>query len=162
MKHAIDFFADKSLMFDFGGGTKQGLANFYMGFGGQAMTYSFLQVNKLSWLIKFLKKSYDITINKKNIMYTKNEKKKGSYHYCVPLLNASIPKLKEIHKHFRDENKEEFIYTDEDGKIKYVVDTTIYSTHWFRCPNQSKAGEKKTKHIIIKGEMKDFIFDYKE
>ena len=52
MKHAIDYFADKSLLFDFGGGSKQGLANFYMGFGGQATTYSFLQANKLSWLIK--------------------------------------------------------------------------------------------------------------
>ncbi len=55
MKHAIEFFADKSSIFDFGGGSKQGLANFYMGFGGQAMTYSFLQVNKLPRLIKILK-----------------------------------------------------------------------------------------------------------
>lgn len=55
MKHAIEFFADKSDIFDFGGGSKQGLANFYMGFGGQVMTYSFLQVNKLPWLIKFFK-----------------------------------------------------------------------------------------------------------
>ena len=55
MKHAIEFFADKSTIFDFGGGSKQGLANFYMGFGGQAMTYSFLQVNKLPRLIKILK-----------------------------------------------------------------------------------------------------------
>ncbi len=55
MKHAIEFFADKSVIFDFGGGSKQGLANFYMGFGGLAMTYSFLQVNKLPRLIKILK-----------------------------------------------------------------------------------------------------------
>jgi hypothetical protein len=55
MKHAIEFFSDKSTMFDFGGGAKQGLANFYMGFGGQTMTYSFLQVNKLPRLIKILK-----------------------------------------------------------------------------------------------------------
>jgi hypothetical protein len=55
MKHAIEFFADKATFFDFGGGSKQGLANFYMGFGGQAMTYSFLQVNKLPRLIKILK-----------------------------------------------------------------------------------------------------------
>ncbi len=55
MNHAIEFFADKSVIFDFGGGSKQGLANFYMGFGGQAMTYSFLQVNKLPRLIKILK-----------------------------------------------------------------------------------------------------------
>jgi hypothetical protein len=55
MKHAIEFFADKSTIFDFGGGSKQGLANFYMGFGSHVITYSFLQVNKLPRLIKILK-----------------------------------------------------------------------------------------------------------
>lgn len=55
MKHAIEFFADKASFFDFGGGSKQGLANFYMGFGGQVSTYSFLQVNRLPRLIKFIK-----------------------------------------------------------------------------------------------------------
>ena len=55
MKYAIEFFADKASFFDFGGGSKQGLANFYMGFGGQVSTYSFLQVNRLPRLIKFIK-----------------------------------------------------------------------------------------------------------
>jgi hypothetical protein len=55
MKYAIEFFADKSIFFDFGGGSKQGLANFYIGFGGQVSTYSFLQVNRLPRLIKFIK-----------------------------------------------------------------------------------------------------------
>jgi len=56
MKHAIEFFADKSAVFDFGGGSySQGLANFYKGFGGQETTYSFLQVNRLPRLIKILK-----------------------------------------------------------------------------------------------------------
>jgi hypothetical protein len=55
MKHAIEFFADKATFFDFGGGSKPGLANFYMGFGGQVSTYSFLQVNRLPRLIKFIK-----------------------------------------------------------------------------------------------------------
>lgn len=55
MKHVIEFFADKATFFDFGGGSKQGLANFYMGFGGQVSTYSFLQVNRLPRLIKFIK-----------------------------------------------------------------------------------------------------------
>lgn len=55
MKHAIEFFSDRATFFDFGGGSKQGLANFYMGFGGQASTYSFLQVNRLPRLIKFIK-----------------------------------------------------------------------------------------------------------
>lgn len=55
MKYAIEFFASKAGFFDFGGGSKQGLANFYMGFGGQAMTYGFLQVNNLPRLIKIMK-----------------------------------------------------------------------------------------------------------
>ncbi len=55
MKHAIEFFANRATFFDFGGGSKQGLANFYMGFGGQVSTYSFLRVNKLPRLIKFIK-----------------------------------------------------------------------------------------------------------
>ncbi len=55
MKYAIEFFVEKADFFDFGGGSKQGLANFYMGFGGQAMTYGFLQVNNLPRLIKILK-----------------------------------------------------------------------------------------------------------
>lgn len=55
MKYAIEFFSDKAEIFDFGGGSKQGLANFYMGLGGQAKTYGFLQVNRLPWLIKIFK-----------------------------------------------------------------------------------------------------------
>ncbi len=55
MQYAIEFFANKCTFFDFGGGSKQGLANFYMGFGGQVSTYSFLQVNRLPQLIKFIK-----------------------------------------------------------------------------------------------------------
>jgi hypothetical protein len=56
MAHAIEFFRDKALLFDFGGGSgSEGLANFYKGFGGDRMEYSFLQVNKLPWLIKILK-----------------------------------------------------------------------------------------------------------
>ncbi|MCD6019416.1 MAG: hypothetical protein K0S53_2537 [Bacteroidetes bacterium] len=54
--HAIDFFKDKALLFDFGGGSNsEGLANFYRGFGGETMEYGFLRVNRLPWLIKFLK-----------------------------------------------------------------------------------------------------------
>ena len=56
MQHAIDFFRDKALLFDFGGGSNsKGLADFYKGFGGEIMEYSFLRVNKLPWLIKLLK-----------------------------------------------------------------------------------------------------------
>lgn len=56
MQHAIDFFRDKAVLFDFGGGSNsKGLADFYKGFGGEIMEYSFLRVNRLPWLIKLLK-----------------------------------------------------------------------------------------------------------
>lgn len=56
MAYAIEFFADKALFFDFGGGSNSvGLANFYQGFGGKIMEYKFLKVNHLPRLIKFIK-----------------------------------------------------------------------------------------------------------
>lgn len=53
---AIKFFEDKCDVFDFGGGSKESLANFYKGFGALALAYSTLKINKLPWLIKLLKK----------------------------------------------------------------------------------------------------------
>lgn len=56
MQYAIHFFENKSVFFDFGGGSLSiGLANFYKGCGGQIMYYSFLKVNKLSWIVKLVK-----------------------------------------------------------------------------------------------------------
>jgi len=52
----IKFFEDKCDVFDFGGGSKESLANFYKGFGALPLSYSFLKINKLPWLIKLLKK----------------------------------------------------------------------------------------------------------
>ena len=51
-----------------------------------------------------------------------------------------------------------FKYMD-NNTTKKVIDTTIYSEHWFRCPNQRKGTSinDNTKHIIIKGTMEDFI-----
>ena len=42
-----------------------------------------------------------------------------------------------------------------------AVDTTIYSEHWFRCPNQFKgSGDMNDVHEIIVGDMSDFIVEY--
>jgi hypothetical protein len=53
---AIQFFEHKCDVFDFGGGSKDSLANFYKGFGALPLPYRFLKINKLPWLIKLLKK----------------------------------------------------------------------------------------------------------
>ncbi len=53
---AIQFFSDKTQLFDFGGGTKESLANFYKGFGAVALPYRSLKYNRLPWLVNILKK----------------------------------------------------------------------------------------------------------
>ncbi len=53
---AIQFFSDKTQLFDFGGGTKESLANFYKGFGAVALPYQSLKYNRLPWLVNILKK----------------------------------------------------------------------------------------------------------
>ncbi len=53
---AIEFFKDKAQWFDFGGGTKESLANFYKGFGGEALNYQVLKINNLPLVIKLLRK----------------------------------------------------------------------------------------------------------
>lgn len=56
MAHAIDHYQSRALLFDFGGGNTQGMANFYKGLGGTALTYHILKVNNLMWPLNKLKK----------------------------------------------------------------------------------------------------------
>ena len=104
-------------------------------------------------LIEFLKKYYSITvdIDEDDISYTKNNGKDGSYHISIPKLNASTEKLKEIHENFKE--------TCYDKKSKFI-DTSIYSEHWFRYPNQSKEGDDTQIHRIVEGEIIDFVAEY--
>jgi phage/plasmid-associated DNA primase len=116
--------------------------------------------NFIKLLIDFLKTTYNLELCEDEVYYTKNTLKLGSYHYSIPKWNLSCENLKELHKKFLNENKEEFLITNEK-KITSCIDTTIYSEHWYRAPNQSKGSIEDTgKHIIKKGIMKNFIIDY--
>ena len=108
-------------------------------------------------LQNFLKERYDIEFEEEEFKYTQNNKNNNSYHYSIPKWNLSTEKLKEIMQNLYEENKKEFT---QDGKR--IIDTTIYSEHWFRCPNQRKGTNIKenSKHEIIYGKMEDFIIDY--
>lgn len=108
----------------------------------------------------FFYEYYQININKEDISYTINKSKQGSHHYSIPNLNCSCEKLKEIHTNFYKVFEKDFKYIDEDGTIIKCIDTTIYSEHWFRLPNQSKESNKNTIHEIVKGKMEDFIVEY--
>lgn len=128
-------------------------------FFGDCDNYRGTFSNFAKMLRKFLEIRYELIVNNNDISYTENKNKKGSYHYVIPNYFASCKKLKEIHSNFLKEYKDEFIYRGEN-KTEKVVDTTIYSNHWFRYPNQSKEGKSNTKHVVIQGKMEDFILEY--
>jgi hypothetical protein len=109
-------------------------------------------------LIDFLIIHYDIKVALKDISYTQNEAMNGSFHYSIPKYYASCKKLKEIHTKFYQKHEDVFC-KKVDGKTQKVVDTTVYTTKWFRYPLQHKAKAKKTRHIIQHGEMIDFVVE---
>lgn len=117
--------------------------------------------NFIEILFTFLKDKYILEFDKdQDFKYTKNDGKKGSYHYSIPKWNLSTEALKEIHTELLKKYPTEFI-VKLNKKETYCVDTTIYSEHWFRCPNQSKGDSAKSGiHKIIFGNMEDFIIDY--
>ena len=102
------------------------------------------------FLMSFLKNKYLIDIESDDIKYTINQSKEGSYHYSIPSIYCSCKKMKEIVGNIKTEYEK--IY----GKDK-VIDTTIYSKHWFRLPNQTKEGNKGTEHLIVIGDLIDFF-----
>ena len=101
----------------------------------------------------FLLNFYGLELKKNEVKYTANDSKTGSYHYSIPKWNCFVEKLKEIHQNF--------IKSESD--VKKCIDITVYSEHWFRCPNQSKGctgkNDRNSKHIIINGKIDDFVID---
>jgi phage/plasmid-associated DNA primase len=111
-------------------------------------------------LRNFLNKKYNLTFENDEFKFTKNNVKEGSYHYSIPKWNLSTEKLKEIHTNFLKLFKDDFCLKVDKKTVK-CVDTSIYSEHWFRCPNQSKGnGIEKNQHTIIEGNMEDFLISY--
>lgn len=112
-------------------------------------------------LQQFMKEKYNLLFDSDEFKYTQNNNKKGSYHYSIPKWYASTEKLKEIHSNLLNLKKSDF-KTKINKKIITNIDTTIYSEHWFRCPNQSKGNDdiNNNKHIIVHGIMNDFIINY--
>lgn len=117
-------------------------------------------------LISFLSKHYQIELDVNDISYTSNESKPGYHHYSVPKLYGSTKKLTEIHEYFQKYDKR-FIYTENEtegkqkkNKVQKVVDSGVYTTKWFRYPNQIKENIPGTEHVIKRGKMIDFVVEY--
>jgi hypothetical protein len=109
----------------------------------------------------FLQKYYNLSFEDDDFKYTENNKIKGSYHYSITKWNLSTEKLKEIHSNLLKIYQTDFSYKSEKKMIN-VIDTTIYSEHWFRAPYQSKGINTKenNQHIVINGNIEDFIITH--
>ena len=105
------------------------------------------------FLVQFFKNKYSLNIFEEDIKFTKNESKVGSYHYSIPSLFCSCKKMKEIVGNMKTEYEK--IYNKDK-----VIDTSIYSKHWFRLPNQYKEGIVGTEHLIVRGDLIDFFPEY--
>lgn len=110
-------------------------------------------------LIDFLKTYYYVNVTIDDISYTQNKSKEGSYHISIININASCEKIKEILMNFKSIYPDISVYILNNKTIN-VIDTSIFSEHWFRYPNQSKEQKEGTFHYIIKGEMIDFVQEY--
>ena len=107
--------------------------------------------------IPFMKEHYDIEINDEDIMYTSNTGKEGSYHYSIPKYNCTATKQKEMNEKFFNKYMDEFYNKNDKEKS---IDTGVYTTRFFRYPNQLKENKKGSEHIIKKGEIIDFIVEH--
>ena len=87
-----------------------------------------------------------------NIKYCHSIKdnKEHSAHFSIPTLNATLQQQEQI-----------FLKLKNNNVLKCKnLDVVVYKKNrWFRLPNQTNK-EKTNKHIIINGEIKDFILDY--
>ena len=92
-------------------------------------------------------------VEEHEISYTTNYSvASGSHRVVIPKYYMEIEEMKKQVINFRETYK----YGNE-------VDLQIYKNgSWIRMPYQSKEGKKGTEHIIIQGEIEDFVLKYIE
>ena len=96
----------------------------------------------------FVDKYHDMAIDDSDYLYTENEGSNDKKHVIVRNYNGTLQTIKNLVNSFL------MIYKKYNNG---QVDTSVYKNGWFRLPNQSKEDKKNTKHIIIKGKLKDFL-----
>ena len=114
-------------------------------------TKSIEQIKEL--IIDYYIKYYNLEIEQEEIKMTQsnkiynNDNNKKSYHYYIPKYYGTIKKLKEIHINMKE-------------KCIPEIDTSIYSTHWFRLPNQTNEIKKEAHYLVGNTTIKDCICQY--
>ena len=106
-------------------------------------------------LFALIFEKYEIILTDDDFKYTKNKSKPGSYHISIPKINCSLATLSDIQVMLT--TKYPSLYLKNGKKL---IDPSIYSEHWFRCPNQLKESIPNTEHIIVHGKLEDFVVEY--
>jgi len=97
-------------------------------------------------IIKKLCDVFEVSTNQ--VSYTLSTKENElSYHWSIPCIESTPHTLKTI------------LETDSFNNYRKYIDVSIYSSHWFRLPEQSNKN-KPLKHTIINGKPEDFIIEY--
>ena len=109
----------------------------------------------LEQFIKFLEYlCYNFEIKMDEISYT-SSKNNTSFHYSIPSLETTPSNIYLLF----GEKKFDSYRMSKINPEKSCLDLSVYCNHWFRLPNQTLEG-KPEPHIIIKGEIQDFIITY--
>lgn len=103
--------------------------------------------------IRFIDIDYELDFT--SMSYTKSTNKNNLLSYHVVYFK-SYGYLHNIKALCDDIKNNEYYKENFNG----IIDTSVYKNNkWFRLPNQTNQN-KLNKHIIVKGNMEDFIFNY--
>jgi hypothetical protein len=112
-------------------------------------------------ILEIIRDIYNVTIDE--ISYTfsyKEDVDEYSYHWSIPSKSTTIKNLKWTFEALNKQYKALAEKVIKDNiKNKELFDISVYSSRWFRLPNQTNE-DKPDEHNIIKGNLEDFIVEY--
>jgi len=106
-------------------------------------------------LYDIISSKYGITLDADDFKYTMNRSKYGSFHVSIPRIYGSLAELKNICTLLLEKHPDK--YTKDGDNL---LDTVVYSSRWFRAPNQLKENVAGTEHEIVNGVIRDFVIEY--
>lgn len=94
---------------------------------------------------------FEIEVSSIKYTHSIKDNKEHSVHFSIPTIHTTTLK----------EQEQIFLKIKNNNVLKCKnLDVVVYKINrWFRLPNQTNK-EKLNKHVIIKGDYKDFILDY--
>ncbi len=105
----------------------------------------------------------NLNITKEDIKFTfrctNKTTNEQSYHWVIPRYCMELKQMKKLMEHIYNTYFSDLF--DDKKKGEESLDVSVYSNgRWFRLPNQLKDGVANTEHIILNGNIEDFVLKY--